>query len=489
MGTVKHQTWDVVVIGSGPGGQKASVQAAKAGKKVLMIESYPDLGGGCVHWGTIPSKSFRESVYRYSLGSRGVLGRESDEATKKQQESKQKPLPPEMKRLLKRRDRVVTEESRVVTAQLKRNGVEVLKGVAQFEEVGVVRIKGTETLIQAKVFIIATGSRPIGPKEIKVDHKVVYDSDSILTLKRVPRSLVILGGGIIGCEYASMFSMAGTDVTLMDKRPEILGSVDREISKILMKRYEAQGMVLRLEECAERVETITVDDVPMARVHTSTGGVLEVDAVLVALGRVGNTEELGLDRIGVKCDERGLIKVNETYETSCKGVFAVGDVLGAPALASTSQEQGRFAARYALGLSSEKDEKMDSVFPYGIYTIPEISMIGETEEQLKDRNASYIVGRAQYNELARGQIVGDSFGMLKMLVDPKNLKILGVHIVGDSAADLIHIGQAVMGLNGDVTFFIRSVFNYPTLAEAYKVAAFQAYHAAGFNQKKLEPTK
>lgn len=490
-------SWDVVVIGSGPGGQKAALQAAKAGKRVLVIESYSALGGGCVHWGTIPSKSFRESVYRYSLGSRGVLGRESDEATKKSQATKLKPLPPEMKRLLKRRERVVAEESRVVTDQLSRNGIELKTGIAQFlpQESGVhlghqpkrrLTLKGTQEVIEADIVIIATGSRPLAPTNIQVDHKVVFDSDSVLNLKRVPRSMVILGGGIIGCEYASMFSMAGTDVTLMDKRPEILASVDREICHILMKRYESQGMHLRVEEFATKVEAIPVDDLWMARVHTSKGDILEVDAVLVAQGRIGNTEDLILNNIGVKLDERGLISVNERFETSAPGVYAVGDVIGAPALASTSQEQGRLAARYALKMSMPDEDKMQPVFPYGIYTIPEIAMIGETEEQLKAKGIPYIVGSAKYCELARGQIVGDYYGMLKMLVDPKTLKILGVHIVGDSAADLIHIGQAVMGLNGDIRFFTHSVFNYPTLAEAYKVAAFQAYHLAGFNKAKKD---
>lgn len=462
--------FDLIVIGSGPAGQRAALQGAKAGKKVALVENYSAVGGGCVHWGTLPSKSFRESVYRFSLGSRGTLGNESEH-----HQARSKYVPPDMKRLLRRRDRVVSGESQVIFDQLKRNHITIFHGHARVvspTEVAVEGEKGTEKLL-ASFIVIATGARPVSPPHVQVDGKRIHDSNTILTLRSIPKNLIVLGAGIIGCEFASMFSMAGSRVHLVDRRQEVLASVDREIVNHLVERFNFQGMEIHLGTEAEAVELLK----SFVRVHLTNRRRLQADAVLIALGRFGNTEDLGLEAVGVERDARGLIKVDENFRTCIPTIYAVGDVIGAPALASTSFEQGRIATRHAFQLQSASgydETRMPALYPYGIYTIPEISMIGRTEEGLRAEKVDFVAGRARYKELARGQIVGDRWGLLKLLVERKTLKLLGVHIIGDNAADLIHIGQAVMILGGDLSYFINSVFNYPTLAEAYKTAAFHA---------------
>jgi len=490
--------YDLIVIGSGPAGQRAALQGAKSGKKVALIDAGAAVGGACVHFGTLPSKSFRESVYRYSLGSRGVLGLTSDEAEKGK--NKKAFRMPEMSRLLKRKERVVQGETQVISDQLKRNHIRLYQGHARFlssHELEIESKKGRDTThetITGEIIIIAVGARPISPAHLEVDDKFVFDSDTILALKEVPSHMVVLGGGIIGAEYASMFSMAGTEVVLVDRRHEILASVDREIVNQLMQRFEDQGMeiVLGAEAMGIERKKIKVKAKTSAKksatktatktvVQLSNGRKLTTDVVLVAQGRSGNTEGLGLENVGIDIDSRGLITVDKNFRTSVPNIYAAGDVIGAPALASTSMEQGRIATCHAFGIKTKTgsnavhaEHEMPELYPYGIYTIPEISMIGKTEEELKTAKVDFVVGRARYKELARGQIVGDRWGILKLLVDRRSLKILGIHIVGDNAADLIHIGQAVMAFNGDVTYFINSVFNYPTLAEAYKTAAFHA---------------
>jgi NAD(P) transhydrogenase len=332
-----------------------------------------------------------------------------------------------------------------------------------------VEITGTalKEELSAQFIVIAVGARPVCPAHLGLDGKLVLDSNSILTLKKVPKTMVVLGAGIIGCEYASMFAMAGSKVHLVDRRHEVLASVDREIVNHLVERFVAQGVEIHLEVEAQKVDK--GDD--GCKVHLSNGKKIHADVVLVAQGRFGNTDGLGLEEVGIDRDERGLVKVDHHFRTTVPNIYAVGDVVGSPALASTSMEQGRLASCHAFGLEGDG---MPQFYPYGIYTIPEISMIGPTEEELLTHKADFVVGRARYRELARGQIVGDSWGLLKLLVERKTLKLLGIHIVGDNAADLIHIGQAVMAFGGDVNYFIRSVFNYPTLAEAYKTAAFHA---------------
>jgi NAD(P) transhydrogenase len=446
------------------------MQGAKSGKRVAIVEEYSEIGGGCVHFGTLPSKSFRESVYRWSLGSRGTLGQEKEHSIA----VKGKDLP-DMVRLLKRKDRVVEGEVQVISDQLKRNGITVYQGHARMtspHDVEVTLKKGKER-ISADFIVIAVGARPVCPAHLGMDGKIVHDSNTILDLKKIPKTLIVLGAGIIGCEYASMFSMAGSKVYLIDRRHEILASVDREIVAQLVERFVAGGMEIVLEAEAQKVEKNPEGGGGdgSCKLTLSTGRKISADAVLVAQGRFGNTDGLGLEEVGIDRDERGLIKVDKHFRTTVPHIYAVGDVVGSPALASTSMEQGRTASCHAFGLDTTELPKL---FPYGIYTIPEISMIGPTEEELTARKVSFAVGKARYRELARGQIVGDSWGLLKLLVDKKSLKLLGVHIVGDNATDLIHIGQAVMAFDGDVNYFIRSVFNYPTLAEAYKTAAFHA---------------
>ena len=453
------------MIGSGPAGQRVAIQGAKAGKKVAVIEELSAVGGWCVHTGTLPSKSFRESVYRWSLGSRGTLGKSSEHVGLALKRGKL----PDMSRLLKRRDRVVKNEAKVIFDQLNRNKVKLIQGRAKLKspnEVEVTSKKGVETF-RAPFIFLAVGARPVAPVHLKVDKKRVFDSDSILGLKKIPKSLVVLGAGIIGCEYASIFSMAGTKVYLIDRRHEILASVDREIVAHLSEHFVSQGMEVLLEAEATAIKSSAQG----LLVELSGGRKLKAEVVLISQGRFGNTEGLGLEDIGIRKNERGLIQVDKFFRTSVPNIYAVGDVVGAPALASTSMEQGRIACRHALKL---EESPMPQFFPYGIYTIPEISVLGQTEEELIAAKANFVVGKARYRELARGQIVGDQWGLLKLLVEKKSRKLLGVHIVGDSAADLIHIGQAVIDLGGDVNYFIKSVFNYPTLAEAYKTAAFHA---------------
>ncbi len=481
--------FDLIVIGSGPAGTRAALQGAKAGKKVALVEAHSAVGGGCVHFGTLPSKSFRESVYRWSLSGKGVLGREYDAAGSSLRPARSgrggNAPRPDMLRLMKRVNRVVEGEGVVVEDQLKRNGVTVILGrgtLVSPNDVEVRTKRGIEKLT-ASFIVIAVGAHPVAPAHLPVDGKTVLDSDTVLSLKKIPRRLVVLGGGIIGCEYASMFAMAGSKVTLVDRRHEILASVDREIVNRLVERFNAQGVEVVLEAEATRIDKKKGKAAGLG-VVLSNGRKVAADAVLIAQGRKGNTAGLGLEAVGVQVNDRGLITVDKYYRTNIPNIYAVGDVIGPPALASTSMEEGRIACCHAFGI---KAEPMPTHFPYGIYTIPEISMLGPTEEELTARKVDFVIGRAHYKELARGQIVGDRWGLLKLLVDRKTLGILGVHIVGDNAADLIHIGQAVMHFGGDVNYFIQNVFNYPTLAEAYKTAAFAAVNQIN-HPNSLKPT-
>ena len=467
---VEQAHFDLVVLGSGPGGQKAAVQAAKAGKKVALVEKYHKMGGGCVHWGTLPSKALRESVYRWSFSSKGVLGRLDQNGFVCDMAEVDLP---DMNRLMRRKERVIETESHIVEEQLIRNHIYTYFGEGSFLGEHLLQVKhsdGTISNLNTDFAIIAVGARPVAPALFRPDGVRILDSNSILDLKKTPRSMVVLGAGIIGCEYASMFQAAGVHVTLVDKRPEILTSVDREIVFHLVDRLMTLGMELVLE-----AETASLEiEKEQVKLTLTNGRKITVDICLVAMGRQGNTENLGLDKVGIEADARGQLKVATNYKTNSSWIYAVGDVIGFPALASTSMEQGRIAVCDAFKLNEQLCGF--DVYPYGIYCIPEISTVGSSEEELKAKGVSFVVGRARYKELARGQIVGDEWGLLKMLVDKETHKLLGVHIIGDNAADLIHIGQAVMQLGGNLEYFIRAVFNYPTLAEAYKTAAMNAYN-------------
>ncbi len=444
--------FDLVVIGSGPGGQRAAVQAAKSGKKVALIERYPKMGGGCVHWGTLPSKSLRESVYRWSLGSKGILGK-ADQGSFVCDLTAQEL--PDMQRLMRRKERVIDNESKIVESQLVRNKVTVYAGEARFKgdhELEVLHEDGSISTLRTDFAVIAVGARPVTPHYCKVDGTHVFDSNTVLHLKRTPKSMIVLGAGIIGCEYASIFQAAGTRVTLVDKRQEILSSVDREVVFHLVDRFLSLGMEIELEADTQQVELLKSG----VKIHLKSGKILEAETCLVAMGRQGNTDGLQLDKVGLTADARGQLKVVQNYQTEVPWIYAVGDVIGFPALASTSMEQGRIAVCDAFGLK-EQLGKFD-LYPYGIYTIPEISTLGASEEELIEKKIPFVTGRARYKEIARGMIVGDEWGMLKMLVHRDTQKILGLHIIGDSAADLIHIGQAVMQLNGDLAVFYWKCF-------------------------------
>ncbi len=466
-------SFEFVVIGSGPAGQKAAVQAAKAGKKVALIEGHSEVGGACLHYGTLPSKSIRESIYRFSLSTSGNLRHDIDHSTVPEISAL-----PDWARILRRRKRVIAAECEVVTHQLARNKIQLFTGWAKFispHEVEVRASDGSTQIIRGDRFLIAAGANPCAPKMFNIDGKVVHDSNTILSLTKTPKSLVVLGAGVIGCEYASMFLMAGTQVTLVDKNDQILATIDREIVEHLVERFQHFHMRTLLKRDTEKIEVATAPSgEKFARVILKDGQVLEAEMVLIAMGRQGNTANLGLEKAGVVANERGIISVNKQYQTATSHIYAAGDIVGFPALASTSMEQGRIAACHAFGIENMAASSLPENYPYGIYTIPEISTVGHSEQELQEQGVDFVIGRAFYREVARGLIVGDRWGLLKMLIDRKTHKILGVHIVGDSAAEIVHIGQSVMTLGGDVWYFVHNVFNYPTFAEAYKTAALYA---------------
>ncbi|MFN8223562.1 MAG: Si-specific NAD(P)(+) transhydrogenase [Gaiellales bacterium] len=452
--------YDLVVIGSGPAGQRAAVQAAKLGKRVAIVEKGRRLGGVCVNSGTIPSKTLREAVvYLTGHNQRSVYGqsyRLKSELT--------------MADLLWRAQNVVNAEVDVIEDQLRRNHVELVCGVATFSgprEVSVVELDGVERRLETGATVIAVGTSPSHPHDVNFDGQTILDSDQILDLKQIPSTMVVVGAGVIGIEYASMFAALRTKVTVVEKRARLLEFCDAEIVEALQYHLRELGVQFRFGESVESVETGDGATVT----HLASGKRIVADTVLYSAGRIGSTFELGLDAIGVEHDDRGRIKVDEHFQTACEGVYAVGDVIGFPSLAATSAEQGRLAACHALG---HPGHSMNGLLPVGIYTIPEISYVGRNEEELTAAAIPYEVGIARYRELARGQIVGDHHGMLKLLASPEDGRILGVHVFGTSATELVHIGQAVMGNGGGLDFLVDSVFNYPTFAESYKVAALDA---------------
>ncbi len=449
--------YDMVVIGSGPGGQKAAMQAAKLGKRVAIIDARAQVGGACLYDGTIPSKSFREAILHLSgYRERSHYG--------KAYRVKQSVM---MEDLTGRTDDIVEEIEQTMRSQLIRNNIEVLEGFGSLIDQNRVRVtlKNRSQELYTKYIVIATGTRPWHPPGFEFDGEIILDSDSVLHMKALPRSISIVGGGVIGCEYGSMFAALGIKVTLVEARGSILGFVDREL---------VDSLVYKLRE--QKVLVVTSDKVvrcarsPDGRAVTflESGKRIVTEVLLVSAGRVGNVEGLNLASVAVTASERGLIKVNENYQTSTPSIYAVGDVIGAPSLASTSLEQGRRAACHAFSLA---DIGARAPIPYGIYTIPEISMVGETEAELSSKKVPYEVGIARFGEIERGKIVGDDSGVLKLLFHRHTLQILGVHIIGDSASELVHIGQTVMGFNGGIDYLSHAVFNYPTLGQAYRTAA------------------
>ncbi len=448
---------DMVVIGSGPAGQKAAIQAAKLGKQVTLIERNPIIGGVCTHTGTIPSKALREAVLHLSGYQQQTFYASGDAGR------------PEVRieDLISRGRQVIQTEINVIREHMMRNGVELLCGDARFEgpnTVSVTRQYASQT-IQADHIVIATGTVPARPMNVPFDKERVLDSDGLLELPRLPKSMIVVGGGVIGTEYACMMATLGVRVILTEARHRLVEFVDDEISEALQYRMRSMGVTLRM---GERVDEIHVLPDGLVQATLQSGKHLRADTLLYCIGRQGTTERLGLDKVGLVPDNRGRLKVNEHYQTQVPHIYAVGDVIGFPALASTSMEQGRQASCHAYG---EPTTSLPELFPLGIYSIPEISMVGKTEATLTEEGVPYEAGVAQYREIARGQLLGDEVGMLKLLIHEQTRQILGVHAIGTGATELIHIGQAVMALGGTVDFFINNVFNYPTLAECYKVAA------------------
>ncbi len=458
--------FDLIVIGSGPGGLKAAYHAAKLNKKVAMVERKSVVGGVSVNVGTIPSKTLREAVLDLSgYHEKSFYGQSyivKERIT--------------IEDLLHRTDVVIRHEVDVLRDQLARNGVELIQATASFCDPHTLNLEAVDgrglRLARAEHIVIAVGTQATRDPHVPFDGRQIFTSDDILTLDRLPKSMVVIGGGVIGTEYASMFCALGIRVTLVDKYPRILPFVDSEIVDDLVYRLRENRVTMRLGEAVSKVEL--ADDPngqSQVQIVLASGKTIAAEKVLYSIGRTGNTDRLNLESAGLTADDRGRLKVNEFYQTAQPHIYAVGDVIGFPSLASTSMEQGRLAVSHAFG---QRVNSFPELFPYGIYSIPEISMCGRTEEELTQDGVPYEIGKARFREVARGQIVGDTKGMLKLCVHAETRELLGVHIIGVSASELVHIGQAVMGFKGTVDYFVDTVFNYPTLAEAYKIAALDA---------------
>lgn len=452
-------TYDLLVIGSGPAGQRAAIAGVKMGKRVALAEARNVVGGVCINTGTIPSKTLREAVLHFSgYNYRSIYGlnyRVKDKIS--------------MQDLTFRVQHVIKTEIEVIEAQLSRNGVEVLNGTAAFLDEHTVQISGTGGMNSMKVenIIIAVGTKPASSDKVPINGRNIINSDQILDLQELPKTLLVVGGGVIGVEYTCMFAALGIRVVLIEKRPGLLEFADHEIVEALSYHLRDSRVTMRLNEEVESVEE-QEDGTVVANLESRkkiSGG-----ALLYAVGRAGNVDELNLAAAGIEADARGRIPVDKDYRTKTSNIFAVGDVIGFPSLASVSMEQGRIAVARIFG--DETVRSNANAYPYGIYTIPEISFIGKTEEQLTEEDVPYEVGLAYYREIARGQISGDTTGRLKLIFHRETRAILGVHIIGEGATELVHIGQAVMVLNGTIDYFVENVFNYPTLAECYKAAAF-----------------
>jgi NAD(P) transhydrogenase len=452
--------FDVLVIGSGPGGQKAAIAAAKLERRVAIVERPDMMGGVCLNTGTIPSKTLREAVlYLTGLDQREMYGqsyRVKDEIT--------------IGDLAARTQHVVGREIEVVRSQLSRNRITILTGTAHFTGPNMLEIEdgdGRLRQVSADNIVIATGTRPARPASVDFDERTVIDSDGIIHLQQVPRSMVVAGAGVIGIEYASMFAALGTKVTVVEQRDRMLEFCDLEVVEALKYHLRDLAVTFRFGETVSAVEARPEG----AIASLASGKRIPAETVMYSAGRQGMTDGLGLPAAGLTADDRGRIQVDDFFRTAVPHIYAVGDVIGFPALAATSMEQGRLAAHHACG---EPVHTAHMLQPIGIYSLPEISFIGKTEDQLTQECVPFEVGVSRYRELARGQIIGDSYGVLKQLVSPEDRKLLGVHVFGTGATELVHIGQAVMGCGGTVDYLVDAVFNYPTLAESYKVAALDA---------------
>ena len=453
--------YDLVCIGSGPAGQRAAVQSAKLGKRVAVVEKQPCLGGVCLGTGTIPSKTLREAVLFFNRVSSQDRARASGAR-------------PTAEQLLAKVDEVLAREQRVIEDQLRRNDITVVYGEASFADPHTLAVRSDEgwRRITAEHIVIAVGTQPAPPPGVAADGEVVVTGDDVVRLKQVPRAMAVVGGSVIGIEYASMFSALGVPVTLIEKRARPLEFLDQEIVEELIHQMRHRNVTFRLGETVKSIE-VSAGPPRRAIIYLESGKRLVSDVVLFSAGRVASTASLKLEAVGLEADERGRIKVDEAFRTKVPHIFAAGDVIGYPSLAATSSEQGRLAACQAFGVEAGP---MAAHFPVGIYAIPEISMVGAPEHELTERKVPYETGVARYREIARGQILGDDSGLFKMLFHRDDRRLLGVHAIGTGATELVHIGQAVLGLGGGIDYFLGTVFNYPTLAECYKVAALDAHN-------------
>ncbi len=462
--------YDLLVIGSGPAGQRASIQAAKLRKKVAIIERKSVVGGVCTNTGTIPSKTLREAVLHLSgYRERRFYGASYSVKANITMED-----------LLFRAHLVIRHEIDVTRHQLLRNNVELISGTASFEGPHWLRVDHPDghshQSLSAEKMIIATGTVPTASGDIPFDGRRIFTSDDILGLEELPRTLTVIGAGVIGCEYASMFAALGVRVTLIDKRPRLLPFVDTEVADALSYQLRENRVTLRLGEEVAGLESVKDESGDRVRILLASGKQVVTEKALYSIGRTGATGRLNLAAAGIDADDRGRLQVNKHYQTNVPHIYAVGDLIGFPSLASTSMEQGRLATCHALNVEAKS---VPELFPYGIYTIPEISMVGRNEEELTSDGVPYEIGKARYREIARGQIIGDETGLLKLIFHAETRTLLGVHIIGEGASELIHIGQAVLAYQGKIDYFVKTVFNYPTLAECYKTAAFDGINRLG----------
>ncbi len=460
----KGNSYELVVIGSGPGGRSAAIQAAKLGRSVLVVEKGQDIGGVSVHTGTIPSKTMRETVLNLSgMREREFYGlgyRVKEDITAQD--------------ILERVNKTLAHEVEIQEVQLHRNQIDTLFGTARFLEkhhLCITKDEGEEVIVHAEKVVIAVGTKPYRPESMPFNGTTIIDSDELLSIDKLPRSLTVVGAGVIGLEYATIFSALDISVTLIDPRTKILDFVDREVMQYMVNQLRDRGVTFRL---GHKVDSITTDETSGQHFcNLDSGRMVKAEMVLFAAGRIGSTSSLGLDTCGLEVDGRGRLSVDENFRTSVDNIYAVGDVIGFPSLASTSLEQGRVAICRAYGAPMGGTSEF---FPYGIYSVPEISMVGMTEEDVQSRKIPYEVGVARFRETARGQIMGLTSGLLKCIFSIKTKRLLGVHIVGEGATELVHVGQAVMAHKGKLSYFLDNTFNYPTLAEAYKVAALDAWN-------------
>jgi len=466
--------YDILVIGSGPAGQYAAIQAAKCGKNVALVERKPKIGGAGLQTGTIPSKALREIAYSTTVGTSHGMRNIHPNMTRQHNF---------LAESIRRKDLIIDKQESVFLNQLMRNGITLIPGEAGFHDHHTLNIKtprGEQKKIQADKIILATGSRPRRPDDVPFDKERILDSTSILKMQQLPKSMTIVGGGVIACEFATIYASLGVQVTIVDSHAQILAFLCHDIAGNLRQAMQNLGIQFLMGQHIGSIEK-QGKQVTLSTQESS----ITSDCLLYALGRVPNIEGLNLEDQGISSHQRGWIQVNEHYQTNIPHVYAVGDLIGAPALAATGMEQGRIASQHAC---NNINHRKPSHLPMAIYTIPEIAWVGKTSTQLDKDGQPYITGFGHYRETGRGQIIGDNNGMLKLLINPENRQILGVHIVGELASELVHIGQMVMNLNGDVDDLIRHVFNYPTLAECYKTAALHCSNQLKEQQQKNNET-